>query len=345
MAERQALHPLRELRGKGLVHRFMHIEAVRRGAGLAHVAHLGNHRAFDRGVDIGVLEDNEGRIPAKLHHRPDDVVGGGVEQLPSHLGGTGEGDDPDAEIGEHGPDHRSRAPRGQDVDDTGRHSGLFENRCQCEGSERRLGGRLQDDGTAGGKRRADLAGRHGGGKVPWRHKDADAGRLVLDNDTGAGGRRHRYLADATHRLLRIPAKEFSRISHLAAGIRHRLAVLDRDQPGKTLALGHDQLKRLAQDFAPLARLAGSPLHRRAFCGIERGHGIVDGCAGDRRYRLFGRRIDHVHARAVRGGTPAAADIEVGRNVGEQVVVVRNSHGDLIFPTIHECDRLCGRRSA
>ncbi len=43
------------------------VEAVGGGAGLAHVAHLGDHRAFDRSIDVGVVEHDEGRVAAELH--------------------------------------------------------------------------------------------------------------------------------------------------------------------------------------------------------------------------------------------------------------------------------------
>ena len=62
--------------GECVMHRVVDVEAVRRGAGLAHVAHLGGHRAVDRRVEIGVVEDDEGCVAAQFHARIDDAVGG-----------------------------------------------------------------------------------------------------------------------------------------------------------------------------------------------------------------------------------------------------------------------------
>ena len=70
-----------ELLGELVVHLLVHVEAVRRRAGLAHVAHLGDHRALDRGVDVGVVEHDEGRVAAELHRGLHHVVGGLVQQL------------------------------------------------------------------------------------------------------------------------------------------------------------------------------------------------------------------------------------------------------------------------
>ena len=65
-----------ELLGDGLVHE----EAVGRGAGLADVAHLGEHRALDRGVEVGVLEDQERRVAAQLHRDAQDLLGRLLDQ-------------------------------------------------------------------------------------------------------------------------------------------------------------------------------------------------------------------------------------------------------------------------
>ena len=45
----------------------LHEEAVGADAGLAGIAVLGGDRAFDRAVDVGVVEDDERRIAAEFH--------------------------------------------------------------------------------------------------------------------------------------------------------------------------------------------------------------------------------------------------------------------------------------
>ena len=66
------------------------VEAVRRRARLAHVAHLRDHRALDGGVDVGVREDDERRVAAELHRRPQQALGGLLDELLPDLGRAGE---------------------------------------------------------------------------------------------------------------------------------------------------------------------------------------------------------------------------------------------------------------
>jgi hypothetical protein len=49
-----------------LCHRLVHDEPIGCGAGLADVAHLGQHRALHSGVQVGVGEDQERCISAKF---------------------------------------------------------------------------------------------------------------------------------------------------------------------------------------------------------------------------------------------------------------------------------------
>jgi hypothetical protein len=51
---------------KRVVHAGLHVEAVGADAGLAGVAVLADHRAFDGAVEVGVVEDDEGRVAAQL---------------------------------------------------------------------------------------------------------------------------------------------------------------------------------------------------------------------------------------------------------------------------------------
>ena len=214
------------------------------------------------------------------------------------------------------PDERD----GIDVDAARRHAGLFQDRHQRQHGQRRVGRGLEHHRAAGGERRADLAGRHRGREIPRRHQHRDAGRLVLHHDARARGRRIVELPEIAHALFRVPAEELGGIGDLAARIRQRLAVLDGDQLRQPLGVAHDQLERLAQDLAALARLLRGPGRLRGGGGVDRRLGIIDRGARDRGDLVLGRGIDHVEARAVGGFAPLAADPEVGRDVGEEIFV-------------------------
>ena len=142
------------------------------------------------------------------------------------------------------------------------------------------------------------------------------------------GGRARDFADVAHGLFGVPAEELGRVGDLGARVGERLAVLERHQLGEAFGVADDQLERLAQHFGALARFLGGPAVHRGAGGVDRGLGVLDARAGDRGNRFLGRRVDDVKALVVGGFAPLAADVEIGRNVGEQIVV----HGSvLLFP--------------
>ena len=69
------------LLGELLRDRLVDVEAVGRRARLAAVAHLGQQRALDRRVEVGVLEDEERRVAAELHRDLQHLLGGLLDQL------------------------------------------------------------------------------------------------------------------------------------------------------------------------------------------------------------------------------------------------------------------------
>ena len=72
---RSARHPLGQPAAELLGDAALDVEPVGGGAGLAAVAHLGDHRAVERGVEVGVGEHEERRVAAELHRAVDDLVG------------------------------------------------------------------------------------------------------------------------------------------------------------------------------------------------------------------------------------------------------------------------------
>src|SRR5688500_17768268 len=69
------LHTLRKLLGELAGLAVCDVEAVGRGARLADVAHHGDHGALDRGVDVGVVEDQERSVASELHSDAPELVG------------------------------------------------------------------------------------------------------------------------------------------------------------------------------------------------------------------------------------------------------------------------------
>ena len=70
IAELQTCHLGGELGDKCVKDAVLHENAIGADAGLAHVAEFGADSAFDRRVEIGVVEHDEGRVAAEFQRRP-----------------------------------------------------------------------------------------------------------------------------------------------------------------------------------------------------------------------------------------------------------------------------------
>ena len=135
-AEGERAHPLGELVGELLRHRGLHEEPVRGRAGLAHVPHLGDHRAVHRGVHVGVLEDQERRVAAELHAHPLELLGGLPDQHPADPGRAGEADLAQPVVGLQGLADLRGVAGGHHVEHAVRQPGLGEHRGQRQHRER-----------------------------------------------------------------------------------------------------------------------------------------------------------------------------------------------------------------
>ena len=144
------------------------VDAVGGGAGLAHVAHLRRERGVDGGVEVGVVEDDEGRVAAQFHRGAHDGVRGLGEQCLADGGGAGERQLPQDAAAHDRLDHLRGAGGGDDVQDAVGHPGLTEDLREQQGGERGLRRGLEHDGAAGRQGGADLAGSHGEREVPGR---------------------------------------------------------------------------------------------------------------------------------------------------------------------------------
>ena len=129
------------------------------------------------------------------------------EKHAPNAGRAGEGQLPHPRIGQHGCCYRPRARGGDDVDDAGRHAGFLIEGGKRVGCQRRLAGRLQNDGAAGCKRRRDLARGHRRREIPWRYQNANANGLIVDHDPVRARRGKAELAADANRFLRVPPEE------------------------------------------------------------------------------------------------------------------------------------------
>ncbi|MCY1428778.1 hypothetical protein D9M71_446750 [compost metagenome] len=177
MADSQFTHALDEASGKALVNGVMYIEAVDANTGLPGVTVFGDQRAFYRGLDIGVFENDERRIAPKFQRHLLYGLGALAHQQAADWCGTCE-----AELAYQGMASELRTDgrgiAGNHVDNARRHASALGQLYQGQGREWCFVGRLDHQGAAGGEGRCGFAGDHRGREVPRRDGRAYADALL-----------------------------------------------------------------------------------------------------------------------------------------------------------------------
>lgn len=156
-----------------VVDALLHVDAGAGAAALAVVEEDTEVDPRDGVVDVGVVEDNVGRLASELKGDLLEVgVGGGLEDLATDKGGAGEGDLVDVHVrGEGGTSGLSET--GDDVDDSGREASLLDQLGGEQGGQRGLLGGLEDNGVTGGDGWANLPRPHEKWEVPWDDLSTD----------------------------------------------------------------------------------------------------------------------------------------------------------------------------
>lgn len=165
-----------------VVDALLHVDARAGAAALAVVVVDAKVDPADGLLDVGVVEDDVGRLAAQLERHALEVGGrGGLHDGAADGGRAREGDLVDVHVRRDGG-ARDLAEARDDVDDAGGEAGLLDELGEHETGEGRLLGRLEDDGVAGGQGGADLPRQHEQGEVPRDDLTADA-NLEQDRHT------------------------------------------------------------------------------------------------------------------------------------------------------------------
>ena len=302
------------------------VEAIRRGAGLADVPHLGDHRSLERRVQVGVVEDQERGVPSQLHGDVEHVVRRLGDQLAADLGRAREAELPQAGIGDHRLGDGARRGARDHVQHPARQAALLQNLGEGERRQGGLLGRLPDHGAAGGDRGADLARSHRGGEVPRGDEEARTDRLTHDQHPAGGVARQLVVAVDPQGLAREPAEELRRIGDLGLRLRHRLAHLEGHQQGEVVGPPVEDLEGAPEDLPPLVGGRGGPLGLAGDRGVERRLGVVRGRIGDLAQRLPGRGVLDRERAALARIAPLAADVEALLDpVDDGLLLRRDAH--------------------
>lgn len=250
-------------------------DALGREAHLAVVDEGAEGGELHRLLEVGVLEDDEGALPAELHQDRLQVLSGGQADLAADGGAAYELDLAKGRVRDDSLGHGRGvlAPRLDQVQRALGQTGIFEeldDQAVEGGTEL---GPLQHDGAARGERRHDPAGPEDRGAVP-RRDDQDGAHGPLDAQVeaaGVGGRERAGqgrgggggdLADGLGAVLR----------HEAPVVEHARRLEDLHL-GQRLAAALHQVRDLQEDAAPLPVRGPTPQGESSGCGLDGGDGV------------------------------------------------------------------------
>src|SRR3954447_24362598 len=316
-----------ELLGEVAGDRARDVEAVRRRARLAAVAHLRDERALDGGVEVGVLEDEERRVAAELHRDAQDLLGRLLDERLADRRRAGERELARPRVLDERLRRLARRLRRDDVHHPARQAGLLQDAAEREHRQRRLLGRLDDARAAGGDRRPDLARAHRQREVPRGDEDARADRLLHRQHAPDAGLVDRVAPVDARRLLGVPAEEVRGVRDLGLRLGDRIAHLERHEQREVVRALGDEVVRAAQDVAPLARRVVAELLEALVRGAEGGVRVVGRGVGDLGDRLAGGRVLDRDRAALPGVLPLAADVQLGLDAVDDGLLRRcRGHG-------------------
>ena len=240
-------------------------------ADLPRIAEGAIRHVLDQPVQVGIGKDEKRILAAELE---DDGLcrrGRRRHDLPTGLDAAREGHAAHQRMADQRL-ARLLAEAGDDVDDPGRQPGLHGQLRQPQRRERRLLGRLEDGGAAGGERRGERADGHAERKIPGRHMRGDAQRLHEREVDEGRPERHRRALDLVGGA-GIVVERRHRPIDIAPGLLQRLADIQRLEPGQLLLRGRDALGQPTDHPPALGRCHLAPRSmegpvRRANCPVD-----------------------------------------------------------------------------
>ena len=221
----------------------------------------GHHRL----VEVGIVVDDDRVLAAELGDDPRDHPAAAALR---HRRGRGaidsQADTPRA--GEHhearggmGDQRRAHvlAPAGEELEGRRRDTSLEEHLVEAEAGQRRLLGRLHDDGVAGDQRRGGHAGEDRQRKVPRRDHDAHAagevpGDILLAGDVDGAG-----LVEE-HGATGVVLAEVDRLGDVGIGLAPRLPHLMNLEGGKLVPPPPQDPRRPPHGPGPIRHGDGPP---------------------------------------------------------------------------------------
>ena len=157
----------REAFGERVGEPLLHEKARRRHADLPGIAELVGHHQVHGEVEIGILGDDDRRMPAELHGRALHMRAGERCKLLADRSRSGEANLADDRMRDEVFRDLSRNTI-DEIDDAGRDAGVGKGLDEGCRRSRRFLRRLDDDRAAGGERCREFAHHLVDRKIPWR---------------------------------------------------------------------------------------------------------------------------------------------------------------------------------
>ena len=279
----------------------------RGGAVLAGVDQRTGDRALDRGVEVGVVEHHERRLPAEFQLGAVAVQGGRGHHLAADRGGPGERHQVDvAMAGQGGADVAPGA--GDDVEHPGGQTGLAGEPGQRQRGQRSQLGGLDHHRAAGGQRGQHLPHGHLQRVVPRGDGGDDADGLAPDARRVVAGVLRGGLALEMPRRAREEVDVVDAAGDVELGGQpHRLAGLADLLGDQVVGVLVGQLGQPGQHRRPVGGGGGGPSGQRA---AGSGNGRVD---------------------VIGGGQGVLGDHATGRRIDDPVDVTRGRHRRAVDP--------------
>ena len=247
-------------------------DARARAAVLAGVVEDRVRRRRGRLLEVGVGEDDVGRLAAELERDALDRRGRALHHRAPDLGRAGEADLRHVRVlDQAAADDGALAD--EDVDDALRDPGLEHELGQPQRRQRRQLGRLQDDRVAARERGPELPGGDVEREVP-RHDQADDAERLAEGDVDAAADRDRLavvLVDGAG----VEVEDLRDHPDLGPRAGDRLADVARLDPRELLAVLLDERGEPAQQPRPVGRRNGSPGRERGLRAGDGGVGLLD----------------------------------------------------------------------
>ncbi|CRJ98752.1 hypothetical protein BN1708_009490 [Verticillium longisporum] len=238
-----------EAREEGVVDIVVDEEARGGGADLAGVGHEAVVGPARGAVEVGVGEDEQRRLAARLERHGLEGGGGQAHDGAAGRRAAGEGELVDAGVGGEGGAGVGAAAV-EHVEHAARQAGGGHEAGEVEHGQGRLLGGLEDDRVAGGEGRGQLPAGHGQRVVPGDDLSADAERLAQRVGKLGGAEIHGLAVPLVG-----PAGIVAEHGHevwdvLGEARRQGLAVVERLNGGQRQGVGLDEVGEVVEELAP-----------------------------------------------------------------------------------------------